>query len=214
MKNLDIYNKGIGLRWNRLMRHLFVIPNYRRRLKNNNFTILCNNCNAGIITHDLGQRFNSPTVNMFFYGDHFFKFCENFNYYINLPLTINSNPLFKPESDYPICSLGDLELHFLHYNSFVEANSTWERRKERINLNNIFVMWTFFSDTSKEQLQRFEQLPFKNKVAFTENNYPSFPSSFWIKGFPDGLGVLTRFCGLNGRRIIDQFDYVKWLNGN
>lgn len=213
MKTLDVYNVGIGLRWNLLFRRLFVLPKWRRRLRNNNFTILCNNCNAGVITHDLGQAFNSPTVNLFFYGDHFFKFCENFEYYINQTLEIKDNPIYKPESDYPVCALGDLELHFMHYNSFDEAKKTWDRRLKRISRNNIFVMWTFFSDTSDALLERFEHLPFKNKVAFTERNCPNYPSSFWIRGFPDGLGVLTRFYGLSGKRIIDQFDYVAWLNG-
>ena len=203
MKNLEIYNTGIGLRWNKLIRNLFVLPGYRRKLKNNSFTILCNNCNGGIITHDLGQRFNSPTVNMFFYGDHFFKFCEKFDYYINLPLEVKPDPIYEPQGDYPVCALGDLELHFLHYKSFDEAKSAWDRRKKRINHDNIFIMWTFFSDTSNELLQRFEQLSFKNKVAFTEKKSSDFPSAFWIRGYSDGLGVLTRFCGFNGKRIID-----------
>ena len=71
MDKSSLFNKKLGLRWNRLVRKIWVDPRNRRRLRNREFTILCNNCNAGVITHDLGQQFCSPTVNLFFYEDHF-----------------------------------------------------------------------------------------------------------------------------------------------
>jgi hypothetical protein len=34
-----------------------------------------------------------------------------------------------------------------------------------------------------------------------------------LRGFEEqGLGVLTQFDGLRGKRVIDQFDYVNWFN--
>lgn len=35
----------------------------RRRLRNYSPTIISNNCCAGFIYHDLGLKFNSPTIN-------------------------------------------------------------------------------------------------------------------------------------------------------
>lgn len=212
MKDLTRFNTKLALRWNQLLRSLIINRKNRKSLRNKDFTLLCNNCNGGTITHDLGLQFRSPTVNLFFYNDHFFKFCENLTYYLEQELVECKNPIHKPELEYPVCNLGDLELHFLHYGSFEEAKSSWDRRAARINKENLFVMWTFFDRTDEDMLQRFDRLPQKNKVAFTEKEFPRYKSAFCIHGYDEGLGVLTQFDGLRGRRKIDQFNYVKWFN--
>lgn len=213
MKDIQKYNVRVYGRVNGILRK-FVNKANRKRLVNQDFTLLCNNCNGGIISHDLHLRFRSPTVNLFFYSDHFLKFCENFDYYISQPLTLCKEPLHQPEIEYPVCNLGDLELHFLHYHSFEEAKEKWESRSQRINRDNIFVMWTFFGGTDEQMLNRFEKLPFKNKVAFTEKDFPDCESAFYIRGFEEeGLGVLSWYSGLRGKRVLDQFDYVTWFNG-
>ena len=212
MQKVDIANSRVGFHWNRFMRNRVIIPRLRKELQNHDFTIICNNCTGGIISHDLGCEFKSPTVNLFFYGDHFFSFCENFDYYIRLPLVECTNPIHKPDLDYPVCNLGDLEIHFMHYKTFNEAKAMWERRANRINRKNIFTMWTFFDKTDEGLLARFELLPFENKVAFTERYFSQYASAFCIDGYTEGLGVITRFSGLSGHRIVDQFDYVSWLN--
>ena len=212
MKNLTAYNTKFGLRINKLFRSTLVNTKNKRQLKNHDFSLLCNNCNGGIITHDLGEAFRSPTVNMFFPRDHFFRFCEDLEYYLTQPLTPCDNPITKPEFDYPVCNLADLELHFMHYKSFAEAKDRWTVRSARLNFDNLFVMWTFFDETDPSLLARFEQLPFPNKVAFTERPFPQFPSAFCIKGYENGLGNLGLFEDLLGHRKIDQFDYVAWFN--
>lgn len=212
MKNLTKFNVRLALRVNRQLRKGFNKAN-QKRLENKEFSLLCNNCNGGVITHDLGLQFRSPTVNLFFYEDHFIRFCENFDYYIAQPLVPCENPLHKPEIEYPVCNLGDLELHFLHYSSFEQAKEKWDTRTARLNKDNIFVMWTFFDGTNEEWMARFDKLPFANKVAFTEREFPQYPSAHYIPGFEEqGLGVLTLFDGLRGRRVIDHFDYVSWFN--
>lgn len=212
MKDLTKYNIRFNLRINRFFRKAINKAN-RKRLINKEFSLLCNNCNGGIISHDLGLQFRAPTVNMFFYSDHFLRFCESFEYYIAQPLIPCENPRHKPEIEYPVCNLGDLELHFLHYSSFEQAKEKWDARTARLNRENIFVMWTFFGGTDEQTMARFDQLPFKNKVAFTEKPFPQYKSACYIRGFEEqGLGVLTQFDGLRGKRVIDQFDYVNWFN--
>ena len=206
MKN---FNTGIALRWNKLLRSVFINPVNRRRLKNRDFSLLCNNCTGGVICHDLGLQFKSPTVNLFFYADHFFRFCENFDYYIGQPLVLCEEPMHKPVRNYPVCNLGDLELHFMHYASFEEAKQKWDSRKARLNRDNMFVMWTFVDEADPVLAARFQNLPFKNKVAFTEKAFPEHPDLFTIKGTSEGL---MNYTGLLGRRGIDRFDIVSWFN--
>ena len=212
MKDLNKYNVLFAGKINRFLRKGINKRN-QKRLENKEFSLLCNNCNGGIITHDLGQQFRSPTVNLFFIEDHFIRFCENFDYYIAQPLVPCEAPQHKPGFDYPVCNLGDLELHFMHYGSFAQAKEKWDSRKTRLNRENLFVMWTFFGGTDEAWLARFDRLPFPNKVAFTEKEFPQYKSAVYIPGFEEqGLGVLTLFDGVRGKRVIDAFDYVKWLN--
>lgn len=203
-------------RWNVFYRKMVILKKFRRELHNKDFTLLCNNCNGGIILNDLGLRFNTPTINMFFYHYDFFTFIENLDYYLGLELKENLTPKYIPEINYPIASLGDLELHFMHYKNFKEAKLAWDRRKKRINKNDIFIMWTFFGETDESLFDRFDKLSYENKIAFVNREVPGYNSIYYIKGFEkeNGLGVITLFSGILGRRYIDQFDYIKWFNHN
>ena len=223
---MNLYNNKVTYRVNHLLRNI-VIKKKRNQLQNKDFTILCNNCNAGILLHDLKLRFDTPTINMFFHGTDFFDFIEHIDYYININLT-EKNPTYHGELNYPIGILKgevkykDLELHFLHYRSFEEAYEKWETRKKRIHWDNLFLMWTFFGSMSEQGneifYKRVQNLPIKNKVIFV--NHPvdkyTYPNFFYIKGFEnqEGLGVLSQFMNLKGEYFLDQFNYVDWLNKN
>ena len=224
---MDIYNGRIGRRWNNLLRKLVVLPRMKKTLMVESATVLCNNCNAGVVLHDLGLRFDSPTVNMFFYHLDFFDFVEHLEDYLSVDPVHCENPKYMPEIPYPVMTLPgvngnpDLELHFMHYASEEEALDSWKRRRERMDFDQLHVMWTFFGRVSPELensslYDRFEKLPVKKKVAFV--NHPvdqkKYPSLFYIKGFEqeEGLGVLTLYSGLTGKRYIDQFSSVQWLN--
>lgn len=161
---------------------------------------------------------------MFFHDLDFFEFIEHFEYYIKQPLIQIKNPKYDPLApDYPVAilkgdnGLKDLELHFLHYKNFDEANTKWESRKERIHFDDIFIIWSFVGMGKDENLYaRAQNLPFKNKVIFV--NHPidklKYPSFFYIKGFENqtGLGQISKYQNLFGKRFYDQFNFVKWLN--
>ena len=83
---MNIYNGRITRRINKWLRFKFVIPQKRVALEKKEISILCNNCTGGLILHDLGLRFDSPTVNMFFHELDFFEFIEHFEYYIKQKL--------------------------------------------------------------------------------------------------------------------------------
>lgn len=213
----DYKNIGLGYRLNKLCRNLFIIPRLRSQLKNKSFSLICNNCNGGFIYHDLGLQFTSPTINLYFVYDHFLRFLEDFDYYISQELVEAESPLFIEPNNSPICNLGVgekmIELHFLHYHSFDEAKSSWEKRKARLNKDNMFIFIAAFDCVKEETVARFENLPFKNKIFIVERPMPQYKSTFCIKGYEKhGLGVLSRYSGLFGKRIYDNFDFVEWLN--
>lgn len=223
---MNLYNNKISRRTNKWIRQRFIVPKKRKELQREKVSIICNNCIGGFISHDLGLRFDSPTVNMFFHDLDFFDFVEHFDYYIKQPLVQINNPCYDSDApNYPVAILPgegllkNLELHFLHYSSFEEAKQKWESRKKRLDFDNLYVMWTFVGMNYDEELyERAQNLPVKNKVLFV--NHPvdkeKYPSFFYIKGFEKqvGLGLISEFMNLKGERYYDQFDYVKWINAN
>ena len=213
--------RSLIFHFNRLWRALFILPKMRKQLEVDDITLICNNCNAGFIYSDLNLKFCSPTINMFFYHDHFITFCERLDEYLKEQLVLCQTPESKTDLNYPICNLGDgvnlpkLELHFLHYKTYEDVCDSWERRKRRINPSRIFIIWTFFDETNEDWLARIDALPQNNKIAFCNQDFPNYKSAYYIKGYEKcGLGVLSRYKGLFGRRIMDDFDFVSWFNNS
>jgi len=63
----------------------FEIDKYRK-LKSDPPTIFCPNCWGGITYHQLGLRFESPIINMFFYPNDYLRFLQSPKHYINCEL--------------------------------------------------------------------------------------------------------------------------------
>lgn len=190
----------------------------RQRLndKGKSASIISMNCNGGVISHDLGLRFLSPTVNLFMKADDFIKFCENLDKYLEIDTfeeCLDSSII--QNRTYPIAYLNDLTLYLVHYASIVEAESKWNKRKKRINKNNIVIFNTDREGMTDELKDRFERLPYR-KVMFTHLPDTAHPSCFYIKGYEKetSVGIITDHSTWDGKRPIDQFDYVEFLNGN
>lgn len=194
----------------RINRNMIINKINRRRLKNHNFTILSNNCIGALISHDLGERFLTPTVNLFLSTEDFVKFVENLDYYLGLEVVEKTNK----KVSYPVGLLGDLELHFVHYHDIEEAKKKWHERSQRINYNNLYIMMTENDGCTEKTMYRFEQLPYENKVFFTKNEYKEYKSSLYIRGYENqkSMGDLTAYQNIFGKKVYDNFDYVSWLN--
>ena len=63
-------------------------------------------------------------------------------------------------------------------------------------------------------LERFDKLPFKNKIIFVNKNYTEYKSSIYLPGFEkkSGVGQIWKTKNIVGKRYIDQFDFVEYLN--
>lgn len=98
----------------------------------------------------------------------------------------------------------------MHYPTFLDAKNKWKDRMVRINEDNLCVMFTNW-DGDMNLAKRFDKLPFKHKVLFTDHDIPEIKCSFTIKKWDKTKG-LHRTYGLFGRKYIDQFDYVNFFN--
>lgn len=196
--------------------HKLYINSKRKRLKNVTPTIISNNCLGGIISHDLGIQFNSPFVNIGFTGGEYIRLLKNLEYYLSLsPVLLNRNTNVKGAL-YPLVQLGDILFLFAHERDAEKAIGKWEKRKERVNLDNAFFLFTESYECNYDDIKEFDSLPFENKVVITHKPYPEFKSAYYLKGFEDKeeVGVLSDWKpGFWNRRYIDDFDYVTFLNG-
>lgn len=188
----------------------------RERLRVQNITIISMNCSGGILSHDLGLQFQSPTVNLYFRAEDFVKFCENLEYYLSIDEFKECiDPEIIEQRTYPIAYLDDLTLFLVHYNTVAEAQAKWNERKKRINWDNIVLINTDREGMTDELKNRFEKLPYR-KVMFVHEPDEKHPSCFYIRGYEEQkcVGIITDHDTWNGKRPIDQFDWVSFFNGD
>lgn len=184
----------------------------RLRLKNRQPTIIASNCIGTFIYYDMKLQFRSPTINLSFDMNDYVRFLENLHYYLEQPVV----PCEDSRFDYPCGMVGDIEIRFNHYKTFEEAAAKWDERKQRVDWDNLFVIGIDGDNCTYESLQRFNSLPYANKVIFTHKPYPEFVSAVYLPGFEDqgGIGHATDFKDqFLIRRYMDIFDYVSFLNG-
>ena len=182
----------------------------RNRLRNENINIISANCIGGVIYHDLGLKFNSPTVNLYFNASDYVKFVSNLTYYLKCELKeIDS------EFDYPCALCGDIVLHMVHYHSFEEGKKKWEERIKRINYENLYFIMVDRDGCEEKDIIEFDNLKYEHKVFLTYKEHPEIKCAVCIPKSADGNQIrdLCQFKSkFTGERWLDEFDYVTFLN--
>lgn len=154
-----------------------ISPIRRIGLKNKKFTIISNNCWGGCCYDIFGLKYLSPTIGLFFMSSDYIKFVSSIEEYLSKPLI----QIFKNQSkhydyikdkltdDCVIGLLGDIEIFFLHYSSFDAAKQKFEKRKLRIDYDNILIKYSDQNLFSYKDFEKFENIKFKNKLFITTN---------------------------------------------
>ena len=205
-----------------------VAENSRSKLlENHTFSIISNTCVGGVITHNVGEQFRSPTVNLIIYENDFITFCLNLEAYSECPLE-------KPDEEetkdltaipYPVGvlrggekNLPDIRVYFVHYGTFEEAKEKWISRFKRVNYDDIFIIMDRGMEANEEIIEKFYSLPYKNKVMMTDK----LDSSRWKNNFRFSFYTDDKFVpgclykhvnkGVRQYMWLDEFDYIEWLN--
>jgi uncharacterized protein (DUF1919 family) len=206
----------------KLIYSIFIEKLYRiyiqSKIKNQDFTIISNDCWGGRLYMDLGLEYNSPTVNLFIYSSCFIKFINNLREYLTAELTFKSESFYdianknrkKDNLSYPIGCLKDIEIHFLHSKNEFDAQKKWEKRIKRVNYENLYYKFSDAYLIDEDDLVKFDNFPSPKKVSFTSKNHPEIKCNVWIKDFKDKEYVLDPFAFRWKYR--KYFDVVKWLN--
>lgn len=139
-------------------------------IKKKEISILCNNCLGGIVYHTLALECKSPCKNLAIPDQSFLKLINNVPYYMEL------EPEFlrwqvDPHSleRFPVIKLDDIEIWCNHDTSLEEAVEKWNRRKKKINYENmIFMMYT----EDEKTVQNFVEDSDDHRIVFVPELFP------------------------------------------
>lgn len=169
----------------------FTLEKYRK-LQQSRLSIFSVNCFGGDLSNRLNLTFRSPFVNLYLSNEDFIKFMREPHTYLEKPLTYHGQKFdSKKTFQFPIAKCADILLNMMHYKNFEESVEAWERRKPRINWDNIFViMWT----ESSKILEQFDELPYEKKACFVP--FKSDLNSAWY---------VNRDLDKKSKRFVDVF---------
>lgn len=180
---------------------------------------------AGFIYQRYGLKYLSPTIGTNIEPSHFIKFCQNYKYYISLELeeSLDYNQdwfssIGGGEINFPVGKLGDILIYFQHYKNFQEAKHNWDKRKARINHENLYMI-LYDTNPNIKNFKEFEKINFKNKLyLYHKGNYINSTLAFFIKEFDENLGRgwWSKMHKHNpfSKKYFEQFNFTKWFNNN
>jgi len=186
----------------------------RKKNKNKNFSIISNNCWGGGVYEDLGIKYFTPTIGLFFFAPCYIKFIKDLKLYLSSELQFKNKSKYLSDADlsYPIGVLRDIEIHFLHYGSEKEAKEKWDDRKKRINFDNLFISFSDRDLCTLELALEFDSLSYKNKVFFSAKNIPEIRSIVHLKDFKNQKCIGDIYTLRWSYR--KAFNILTWLNSN
>ncbi len=119
----------------------------------NPVTILSDDCWGGRVYHRLGLKFSSPTVNIWWNRGEYARFIEDPKFFLESELKMEEEGDITKGIN-PKGSLGvgndRVVLHMVHEHTFAQAKEKWDRRRERINYDNIFIKMGFTTNLDEE----------------------------------------------------------------
>ena len=177
---------------------------YQKKLKNDRFTIISSDCVGGCLYHDLGLRFNTPTINLTVPRS--IDFFERLEYYLQVMPVPNG----YTQKGQPVMLLDDLEVVGVHYRDHDELIDKWHERKNRVVWDHIIIISSSRFIVTEEDRERFAKLPYP-KVLFsgnqTNNSYEVYAPA--VAQNKD----LTAYCDCFGRRYFERYlNCVQFLN--
>lgn len=165
----------MGIEANKILNgQIFRIPLFDfglyAELIENPVTILADDCWGGFVYHYLGLAFSSPLINVLWDKSEYAKFIQAPLFYLETELTMVREGDLRVGL-FPIGKLGkngkEVQIQFIHNVDFYEAKQQWDRRKKRINSDNLFVKMGFGMSNKdvKEYIGAFCNCKY-NKILF------------------------------------------------
>lgn len=190
---------------------------YRRNnLERTDFSIISNNCWAGSVYRYYGLKYTSPTEGLYLFPEDYIKFVSHLHHYLSCDIRFISASdskhakalVEKNETNVPIGVIDDIEVIFLHYPNAAEAKEKWIRRSARVNWDNLFIKFSQMNGCTIENIRRFSEIGFENKICFTTTPMPDISCARYFSGYKNSTqGILN-----DTDRFNKAFDLTEWLN--
>ena len=157
----------------------------------------------------------SPTINLWINKEDFIIFVKNLKGFLSAELI----ELKSSEQSYPVGIIKynnqSVTINFMHYKTFEEAKEKWDERKKRVNFNNIFIIQLIGENLTNEDIDKFNSIPFTNKLLITyennTNNKNIITHPVFLKDYIPGK-ILRYKSRFSLKRYMDDIDYVSFLN--
>ena len=192
------------------------IKKLRKRNRNHDFSLITNDCVGGVISHDLGEQFRSPTVNLWIPQDQFLAFAKELRYYLSCEI------IEKPDGSkpYPVGQIVPkddkhipIEVNFMHYDSFEEGYSKWKQRSARVNYDRLYFIWHFFDNPDTESLREFDRWDVR-KLSILHEPIEGVRNCRIVSCYnvDPHNGKILDVVEKTGKRYLDEVDYVSFLS--
>lgn len=208
MGRFSDYRRRLKIRWR------------RSRIADPEFSIISNNCWSTRIYQQFGLPYLSPLANLFIFAPDYIRLLEDFSLEaLHIESFIpHQESRYKVElmdkelydTGYPIGILkDDIEVHFQHYSTEEDARDKWERRIERIIPDRLMFKFSDGYLATDEHIERFDALPFRNKVCFTAKPYPHLKSVVYMERFREQGH--TELEWNHWQRYFDLYSFINQL---
>lgn len=209
----EIVKRAIKKAINEMKKPMIILKrrNNKKKLKNQDFTIISNNCWGGFVYQDFDVQYNTPFIGLFLHPTDYIKLLSNLKHYLQCKLSFTDSPKYHFDTiqkNYPVGVLDDIEIYFLHYKSKEEAYQKWNRRLKRVNIDTLFIAFAETKACTIKDIEEFNDLSFNNKVCFTANQYENFKDCVLIKGYEKQGYLSSDYL----KKYKKHFDIAKWLN--
>lgn len=145
------------------------------------FTIISNTCWAGHVYRYFGLPYLSPTIGTGFFADDYIKFVTSLKDYLSMDMKMitarESKHWEQIQHHHPrfqVCPygvIGDIEVRFGHYKTPEEALAYWNRRRSRVNYDNIIIKFSEHNGCTPEILKAFDELAYERKFVFVARDH-------------------------------------------
>jgi len=179
-------------------------------------SLITNNCHGWVLYRQFGWKYESPTIALQILPEEFAKFCANLRHYLESEL-VEYTELSEDHKKYfwhmygydlkcPIGLLDDIMVVFQHDESFASAAEKWNRRKERVNYENVAYMLHVQKTSYGECIDEFLRMKLPHSVVITENF--DYPGAYRFD-VPEGCDCFNVIG--NHKLIEDNFSIAEWL---
>lgn len=203
---------------------IYFLKGFRRiGLKTNQFTIISNNCTGGYVYQFFGIPYRSPTAGIEIHPDDYVKLIMNPHYYFTQPIDFLSDPKrarHYPQrknapnyGNYPVGTIGDIEIFFTHYHSKEEARSKWERRCSKICYEKLIFLFVENEWMTEKERQTFLSAQTKGKKIYLRHTHPEIPpisqaGEIYVPNVPIRNGI----AAWTPKIIINNIHWKKVIN--